>query len=83
MNRLLIEAGAHIKKEYYISFVVDRESRCVVMMASESGGMAIEDVAAENPEAILKEYIAPVSRPTAWRMLFIWSRRWCRRRRLL
>lgn len=59
VNRLLIEAGAHIKKEYYISFVVDRESRCVVMMASESGGMAIEDVAAENPEAILKEYIDP------------------------
>ena len=59
VNRLLIEAGAHIKKEYYISFVVDRESRCVVMMCSESGGMSIEDVAAENPDAILKEYIDP------------------------
>ena len=59
VNRLLIEAGAHIKKEYYISFLADRESRGVVMMASECGGMSIEDVAAEKPEAILKEYIDP------------------------
>ena len=55
VNRLLIEAGCHIKKEYYLSFVVDRQAECVVMMGSESGGMYIEDVAAENPEKIIKE----------------------------
>ena len=60
VNRLLIEAGCHIKKEYYLSFVVDRQAECVVMMGSESGGMSIEDVAAENPEKIIKEYIDPV-----------------------
>lgn len=60
MNRLLIEAGCHIKKEYYLSFVVDRQAECVVMMGSESGGMSIEDVAAESPEKIIKEYIDPV-----------------------
>ncbi len=59
VHRLLIEAGVNIKKEYYLSFLVDRESRCVVMMASESGGMSIEDVAAANPDAIIKEYIDP------------------------
>lgn len=60
VNRLLIEAGCHIKKEYYLSFVVDRQAECVVMMGSESGGMSIEDVAAENREKIIKEYIDPV-----------------------
>lgn len=60
VNRLLIEAGCHIKKEYYLSFVVDRQAECVVMMGSESGGMSIEDVAAESPEKIIKEYIDPV-----------------------
>lgn len=60
VNRLLIEAGCHIKKEYYLSFVVDHQAECVVMMGSESGGMSIEDVAAENPEKIIKEYIDPV-----------------------
>lgn len=60
VNRLLIEAGCRIKKEYYLSFLVDRQSECVVMMGSESGGMSIEDVAAEHPEKIIKEYIDPV-----------------------
>ena len=39
---------------------VNRLAECVVMMGSESGGMSIEDVAAENPEKIIKEYIDPV-----------------------
>ncbi len=60
VNRLLIEAGCHIKKEYYLSFLVDRQSESVVMMGSECGGMSIEDVAAETPEKIIKEYIDPV-----------------------
>ncbi|WP_296954213.1 ADP-forming succinate--CoA ligase subunit beta [uncultured Dialister sp.] len=60
VNRLLIEAGCHIKKEYYLSFVVDRQSECVVMMGSEAGGMSIEDIAAKTPEKIIREYIDPV-----------------------
>ena len=59
VKRLLIEAGSNIKKEFYLSFVVDRQTACVVMMGSEEGGVEIEKVAAESPEKIFKEYIDP------------------------
>ena len=59
VRRLLIEAGSNIKKEYYLSFVVDRQTARVVMMGSEEGGMEIETVAANTPEKIFKEYIDP------------------------
>ena len=59
VQRLLIEAGSNIAKEYYLSFVVDRASARIVMMGSEEGGMDIEEVAATRPEKILKEYIDP------------------------
>lgn len=59
VKRLLIEAGSNIKKEYYLSFVVDRATARVVMMGSEEGGVEIEKVAAETPEKIFKEYIDP------------------------
>lgn len=59
VGRLLIEAGSNIKKEYYLSFVVDRGSARVVMMGSEEGGMDIEEVAAKTPEKIFKEFIDP------------------------
>ena len=60
VNRLLIEEGSKIKKEYYLSFVVDRQTASIVMMGSEEGGVEIEKVAAESPEKIIKEYIDPV-----------------------
>lgn len=60
VNRLLIEEGSNIKKEYYLSFVIDRQTAKVVMMASSEGGVEIEKVAAETPEKIFKEYIDPV-----------------------
>lgn len=59
VHRLLIEKASNIKKEYYVSIVVDRESGRAVLMASEEGGMEIEKVASEMPEKILKEYIDP------------------------
>ena len=59
VKRLLIEVGSNIKKEYYLSFVVDRATARVVMMGSEEGGVEIEKVAAEMPEKIFKEYIDP------------------------
>lgn len=59
VNRLLIEAGSNKKKEYYLSFVIDRQTAKVVMMGSEEGGMEIEKVAAEMPDKIIKEYIDP------------------------
>lgn len=60
VGRLLIEEGSKIKKEYYLSFVVDRQTASIVMMGSEEGGVEIEKVAAETPEKIIKEYIDPV-----------------------
>lgn len=60
VNRLLIEEGSNIKKEYYLGFVIDRQTAKVVMMASTEGGVEIEKVAAETPEKIFKEYIDPV-----------------------
>lgn len=53
VNRLYIEAGSNIKKEYYLSAVVDRKSKTVVFMASTEGGMDIEEVAAHTPEKIV------------------------------
>lgn len=60
VQTLLIEEGLKIKKEFYLSLLVDRVSSRVVFMASAAGGMDIEEVAAHNPQAILKEYIDPL-----------------------
>ena len=60
VNRLLIEEGADIKKEYYLAVLTDRASQKVVVMASSEGGMDIEDVAHKTPEKILKEFVDPL-----------------------
>jgi succinyl-CoA synthetase beta subunit len=52
VRRLLIEEGADIKQELYVSMVTDRVSQRVVLMASSEGGMDIEEVAHSNPEKI-------------------------------
>jgi succinyl-CoA synthetase beta subunit len=59
VRRLLIEEGADIKKELYVSMVTDRVSQRVVLMASSEGGMDIEEVAAHSPEKIIKEWVDP------------------------
>ena len=59
VQRLLIEETLPIEKELYIGILVDRVEGKPVFMASAAGGMEIEQVAAENPDAILKEYIDP------------------------
>jgi len=60
VKRLYIEAGSDIKKEYYLSILVDRATSRVTVMGSEEGGMDIEEVAAETPEKIFKEVVDPV-----------------------
>ena len=60
VRRLLIEDGADIKKEYYVGLLTDRETQSVVIMASSEGGMDIEEVAAQTPEKIIKEFINPL-----------------------
>ena len=59
VRRLLIEEGADIKKELYVSLVTDRVSQKVVLMASSEGGMDIEEVAHTNPEKIHNVVIEP------------------------
>ena len=59
VRRLLIEEGADIKKELYVSMVTDRVSQRVVLMASSEGGMDIEEVAEKHPELIHKVAIDP------------------------
>jgi succinyl-CoA synthetase beta subunit len=61
VGRLLVEQGMDLdgSKEMYLAIVVDRASGKPVFMASTQGGMDIEEVAAKNPKAILKEVIDP------------------------
>jgi succinyl-CoA synthetase beta subunit len=55
-----------IAKEYYLGIVLDRQAAKNVFMVSQAGGMEIEQVAAETPEAIIKEYIEPGLGLQAW-----------------
>jgi succinyl-CoA synthetase beta subunit len=59
VQRLLIEEGIEIKKEYYAGIVLDRGSRKNVFMVSTEGGIEIEKVAEESPEKIVKLWIEP------------------------
>src|SRR5579862_6252153 len=57
VQRLLIEETLPIERELYLGIVLDRTQGKPVFMASAAGGMEIEEVAAENPDAILKQHI--------------------------
>jgi len=61
VHRLLIEEGLDIKRELYLSLLVDRAVGAPVFMASAAGGMEIEEVAKENPDAIIRQRIDPAS----------------------
>ncbi|MBI3772554.1 MAG: ADP-forming succinate--CoA ligase subunit beta [Gammaproteobacteria bacterium] len=60
INTVLIESLCDIAKELYVSLMVDRSSERVVIMASAMGGMDIEEVAAKQPEALIKIVVDPV-----------------------
>src|SRR5579862_1807502 len=61
VRRLLIEEGLDIKRELYLSILVDRAVEAPVIMASAAGGVEIEEVAHSNPEAILREAVRPAT----------------------
>jgi succinyl-CoA synthetase beta subunit len=61
VKRLLIEEGLNIKRELYLGLVIDRVAAAPVFMASAAGGVEIEEVARENPGAILRETIHPAA----------------------
>jgi succinyl-CoA synthetase beta subunit len=59
VRKVLIEEGLEVEKELYLGVVPDRGTASIVFMASEAGGMDIEEVAAKTPEKIIKQYIRP------------------------
>ncbi|MCG8685645.1 MAG: ADP-forming succinate--CoA ligase subunit beta [Desulfobacterales bacterium] len=60
VQKLLIEAGQNIEKELYLSLLVDRATASVIIMASQDGGMDIEEVAEKTPERIIKVQVDPL-----------------------
>ncbi len=66
VQKVFIEQGCNIAKEYYVACLIDRETGRVAMMASSEGGMDIEEVAEHNPTAIKRVDIDPVTGLGAW-----------------
>ncbi len=60
VTKLLVAAGVDIDHEYYLAITTDRDTRRNVLIASAEGGVEIEKVAEENPDAILKQPIDPL-----------------------
>jgi succinyl-CoA synthetase beta subunit len=60
VRKVLVEAGQSIDKEFYLSLLVDRQTDKIVIMASQAGGIDIEDVAQKTPEKIIKVYVDPL-----------------------
>jgi succinyl-CoA synthetase beta subunit len=54
VRRVLVDPGAQIEEEYYFSFLLDRSNRTFLAMASAEGGMEIEELAVERPEALAR-----------------------------
>jgi succinyl-CoA synthetase beta subunit len=60
VRKVLVEQGLNIQKELYLSIIPDRATAKIVIMASEAGGMDIEEVAAKTPEKIIKVFVNPL-----------------------
>ncbi|MDV2495459.1 MAG: ADP-forming succinate--CoA ligase subunit beta [bacterium] len=60
VQKVLVEEGMEIAKELYLGIVIDRAVNRPVVMASEAGGMEIEEVAAATPQMIIKEAVDPL-----------------------
>ena len=58
-QRLYIEAGCNIEREFYLAFVLDRATESVMVVASAEGGMEIEQLAREQPQSIIKVAVEP------------------------
>jgi succinyl-CoA synthetase beta subunit len=61
VHRLLMEEGANIAKELYLSILIDRDTGWPTFIASTEGGMEIEEVAEKTPDKIIKEAIDPAA----------------------
>tara|TARA_B100001123_G_C15270093_1_gene1009976 strand:+ start:382 stop:1566 length:1185 start_codon:yes stop_codon:yes gene_type:complete len=61
VNRLFIEEGCKIEREFYLSLLIDRNNSQLMLMISAAGGINIEDVAEKNPEKIFTTYFPDLS----------------------
>ncbi len=61
VKTILVEKGVAIKKELYLSIIPDRSTATITIVASQDGGMDIEEVAAKSPERIIKVPVNPVT----------------------
>ncbi len=61
VKRIYIEDGCKIKEEFYISYLIDRKTKSICLIASSEGGMDIEEVAEKSPHKIAKIFIDPVT----------------------
>ena len=61
VKRLMVAAGADIAKEYYFSVLLDRANRSYLSLASVEGGMEIEQLAVEKPEALARVEVDPLT----------------------
>ena len=58
VKRVYIEDGCNIEREFYLSYLIDRKTKSICLIASSEGGMDIEEVANRNPEKIAKVYLS-------------------------
>ena len=61
VRQILLEQGVAIAQEFYLSLVVDRAGAGIAFLASRAGGMAIEELAAEQPELVVKVRVDPLA----------------------
>ncbi|MCU1656262.1 MAG: hypothetical protein JWO57_918 [Pseudonocardiales bacterium] len=61
VHRVLVDPGAQIDQEYYVSYLLDRANRTFLAMASYEGGMEIEQLAVERPDALAKVPVDPLT----------------------
>ncbi|MEO0422330.1 MAG: malate--CoA ligase subunit beta [Pseudomonadota bacterium] len=59
IHRIYVEAGCDIQREFYLGFVMDRESERIMIVASAEGGMEIEDIAQSKPDSLIRAAIEP------------------------
>jgi succinyl-CoA synthetase beta subunit len=60
VKKILVEEGLNIARELYLSILPDRATASIVIMASQAGGMDIEEVASKNPEKIIRVAVNPL-----------------------
>ena len=61
VNKVMVAQAVDIEKEYYLAILMDREGQCPMIVASEEGGVNIEEVAETNPEKILRIPVDPLA----------------------